>query len=302
MIIARLKGGLGNQLFIYAAARGVASRHNVPLKFDTRSGGKRDSYRRGKSLLHHFNTNIETASLYQCYESVCGRVRRGLSRNICKCLPFKYRSYVTEPGKAKSFDERLLNTKPMCDVYLDGCWQSEKYFTHIETELRQELVIVAPHDAENIAFAEKMRNENAVCIHVRQLHGVGNITNPQPLPSIRSLGVDYYQESINYIVRRVKNPVFFIFSDYPPWVQKNIRISHPTVFVTHNSIAGETKNYEDLWLMTQCKHYIIANSTFSWWGAWLSDNAGKIVIAPDPDRWDFEHFSRSLILDKWIAL
>lgn len=270
MIIARLKGGLGNQLFIYASARGIASKHNIPLKFDAVSGSKRDFYRRGKPSLHHFNTNIETASLYQCCERVFGRIRRGLSRNICKYLRFKYRFYIEEPEKIKRFDERLLNNKPICDVYLDGYWQSEKYFKHIEAEIRQELVIGTSHDAENIALAEKIRNENAVCVHARRLHGVGNVANPQPLPLIRSLGMNYYRNAINYIVKRVKNPVFFFFSDYPSWLQENIKIGHPVVFVTHNSVVGETKNYEDLWLMTQCKHYIIADSTFSWWGAWLS--------------------------------
>ncbi len=281
MIIARLKGGLGNQLFIYAAARGIASKHNISLKFDTKSGSQRDPYRRGISLLYHFNTNIETASPYECYEGVLGRSRRGLSRNICKYLPFKYRFYVDEGKIINRFDERLLNNKPICDVYLDGYWQSEKYFKHIEAEIRQELIIVTLHDAENIAWARKICNENAVCVHARRLHGVGNVGNPQPLRSIRSLGMKYYENAINYIVERINNPVFFFFSDYPPWLQENIKIGYPAVFVTHNSVSGETKNYEDLWLMMQCKHYIIADSTFSWWAAWLSTNHNKIVCAPE---------------------
>lgn len=173
-----------------------------------------------------------------------------------------------------------MNNKPIRDIYLDGYWQSEKYFKHIESEIRQELKIVTPHDAENIVLAEKIRNENAVCVHVRRLHGVGNLANPQPLPSIQSLGMDYYQNAIDYMIKKVKNPVFFFFADYPQWLQDNINISYPVVFVTHNTVAGETKNYEDLWLMTQCKHFIIADSTFSWWGAWLCEHTEKIVCAP----------------------
>ena len=299
MIIARLKGGLGNQLFIYAAARGIASKHNIPLIFDTISGSKRDFYRRGKPLLHHFNTKIEAASVYQCYEGVYGRIRRIISRNICKYLQFKYRFYVTESGNIKRFDERLLNNKPIWDVYLDGYWQSEKYFKHIEDEIRQELTIVTLHDKENIALAERIRTENAVCIHARRLHGVANVANPHPNPSIKPLGLSYYLSAINFIGERIKNPVFFCFSDYPAWLQENMKLDYPVVFVTHNSVVGETKNYEDLWLMTQCKHYIIADSTFSWWGAWLSTNTYKIVCAPSIT---FGLFNRDWIPKDWHTI
>jgi len=299
MIIARIQGGLGNQLFIYASARGIASKHNIPLKFDTISGSKRDFYRRGKPLLHHFNTKIEKASLDQCYENAFGRIRRVLSRNICNYLPFKYRFYIKESGKIKRFDAELLNNEPIFDVYLDGYWQSDKYFNHIEADIRQELTIVTPHDAENIALAGKICNENAVCVHARRLHGVGNVANPQSLPSIRSLGMNYYRNAINYIVKRVKNPVFFFFSDYPSWLQENIKIAYPVVFVTRNSVIGETKNYEDLWLMTQCKHYIIADSTFSWWGAWLSTNTDKIVCAP---ALALDRFNQDWVPKDWHTL
>ena len=299
MIIARIQGGLGNQLFIYASARGIASKHNIPLKFDAVSGSKRDFYRRGKPLLHHFNTKIETASLNQCYENAFGRIRRVLSRNISSYLPVKYRFYIEESGKIKRFDAGLLDNKPIFDTYLAGYWQSEKYFKHIEAEIRRELVIVTPHDASNIALAEKIRNHNAVCLHARRLHGVSNVTNPKPHPSIKPLGLNYYVNAANFIAERIDNPVFFCFSDYPTWLQENMKLDYPVVYVTHNTEDGETKNYEDLWLMTQCKHYIIADSTFSWWGAWLSTNPDKIVCAPSLA---LERFNQDWVPKDWHTL
>lgn len=296
MIIARIQGGLGNQLFIYAAARGIASKHNIPLKFDAISGSKRDFYRRGKSLLHHFNTKIETASPYQCYQNAFGRIRRVLSQNICNYLPFKYRFYIKESGKIKRFYAGLLNNKPIFDTYLDGYWQSEKYFKHIEADIRQELSIVTPHDAENIALAGKICNENAVCVHARRLHGVGNVANPQPHPSIKPLGMSYYVKAINFIVERIANPVFLCFCDYPSWLQENMKLNYPAVYVTHNTIEGESKNYEDLWLMSQCKHFIIADSSFSWWGAWLSPSLDKIVCVPEIA---LKRFNQDWILNDW---
>jgi len=210
----------------------------------------------------------------------------------------KYRIYINESKESGKIMDEILKNKPIFDVYLDGYWQSEKYFKHIETEIRKEMIITTQHDAENIVLAETIRNENAICVHVRRLHGVGNVENQQPLTTIQSLGMKYYNCAINYMIKNVKNPVFFFFADCPQWLQDNINISYPGVFVTHNTVSGEAKNYEDLWLMTQCKHFIIADSTFSWWGAWLCENTEKIVCAPRQGY----RFNQNWIPEDWHVI
>lgn len=298
MIVARMQGGLGNQMFIYAAARGIAAKHGLALKFDTMSGSKRDTYGRGEMLLHHFNTRIEAVGHHESFEDRLGRSRRFLVRNICRWLPFQYRVYVEEAHETKHFDERLFSSRPTRDIYLHGYWQSEKYFKHIENDIRKELDFVTPHDAQNVLLSQKIRSTNAVCVHARRLHGVGNIVNPKPLPGIQSLGLAYYQKSISYVIERVENPVFFFFSDYPQWLQDHLRVPYPAEYVTHNTVPGEAKNYEDLWLMTQCRHFVIADSSFSWWGAWLSVHPDKIVCAPTAGL----RFNQDWIPKDWRAI
>jgi hypothetical protein len=113
---------------------------------------------------------------------------------------------------------------------------------------------------------------------VRRLHGLPSKTDAKSNPSISSLSVEYYKKGIEIIAQKITDPVFYCFGDYPQWFVENIKIDYPITIINNNK---EEKDYEDLWLMSLCKHFIIANSTFSWWGAWLSNYHDKIVIVPD---------------------
>jgi hypothetical protein len=164
---------------------------------------------------------------------------------------------------------------------MEGYWQSELYFKDIEKELRDELQIKSPHGPVNIKMAENIQNSQSVCMHVRQLYSMPKTSKAVPLdhrdPRANFVGIDYYNKAVRLIVEKVKNPHFFVFSDYPERTKKNLCFDYPTTFVDHND---SDKDYEDLWLMSGCKYFIIGNSTFSWWGAWLSSFENKIVIAP----------------------
>ena len=277
IVIARIEGGLGNQLFIYAAAKRLSVRNNVPLKLDMLSGYLDDPYRR-EFCLHHFNIEAEVASSRDSYISWWGHRRRYLARKINRIIPFPYRFYIEEE---KPFDSRLLELRVSHRVYLQGYWQDERYFKDIEDIIRKDFTIITGHEEKNVELARRISQSNAVCLHARRSK------YEYALPRT------YYQEAIKYVTREVEDPHFYCFSDDPEWVAGNLDIHFPVTIIGHNR---EGKDYEDLWLMTQCRHYIIANSSFSWWGAWLNPNPDKIVVAPA--NWGYD----TAIPEEWQAL
>ncbi|MGB7913160.1 MAG: alpha-1,2-fucosyltransferase [Desulfobaccales bacterium] len=300
MVVARIKGGLGNQLFIYAAARRLSLKNNVPLKLDIMSGFQRDYFQR-KYRLHHFNIKGEVASRHRSFDGIFGRVRRQILKKMAKFTKFEKRRYITQefPG----FDPRLLDFKVNGIAYLDGIWASEKYFKDIEGVIRDDLKMVAGHDSRDLALAAKIQSGNSIGIHVRRLRELPGNGEAEPNPSSPALTVDYYKRGIDIIAGKVADPVFYCFGDHPQWLSENIKMDFPLVVVNHNK---DEKDYEDLWLMSLCKHFIIANSTFSWWGAWLSDHHDKIVITPggnnDSTIPGMEIFHRDAILSGWLKI
>lgn len=290
MVIARVFGGVGNQLFIYAAARRLALKNGVPLKLDITSGFVRDDYQR-VYCLHHFNIKADIATTYESFESFLGRERRYIKREMAKLLPFEKRTFIQE--QSLGFDPRLINLKVKETIYLEGYWQSEQYFKDIEDVLRQELTIIPPPGSETLDIAKRIKQTNSVSLHVRCYNEVPKDRRTQVLP------LDYYQHAIQAMAQYISNPHFFCFSDSPEWVQEYLHTGFPITFVVHNSLQGNEKAHEDLWLMSQCRHHIIANSTFSWWGAWLSMNAKTIVICPKFfDGWGHD----GLIPENWHTL
>lgn len=158
--------------------------------------------------------------------------------------------------------------------YLDGYWQSEKYFSDYEERIREEFSVRAPLDGRSLELAEQMRERPSVSVHVRR----GDyFSNPVTAAVHQVCDVEYFQRGIAYLGERLENPTFFVFSDEPDWARDNLRIPYPTTVISHNDAS---RNYGDLRLMSLCDHHIIANSSFSWWGAWLDPSSDKIVVAP----------------------
>lgn len=290
MVIVRLIGGLGNQLFQYAAGRRIAYFHDVPLKFDI-SWFERVKSR--KYSLSHFNI-IEDIASSDDITRLKGKTGIGkfISRFFEVGRPYYERSAVRE--QFLHFDPNIL--KVSGNVYLNGYWGSEKYFKDIEDILRRELTVKTEPSAINIAMAERISQVLAVSMHIRRGDFVSNPITHQ-FHGLCSL--DYYNMAIDRIAQMVEKPYFFIFSDDPQWVQENLNPKYPVTFVTHNSAE---KDYEDLRLMSMCKHHIIANSTFGWWGAWLNPDPQRIVFAPR--QWFNEPGldTRDLLPDGWIKL
>jgi Glycosyl transferase family 11 len=283
MIIARIKGGLGNQLFCYAAARRLALANNAELVIDHVTGFARDYEYRRQYALDHFHIPCRKATPKERMEPF-SRYRRYMAKFITRRQPFQQRRYVEQEGN--DFDERLLYLKPLGNIYLDGLWQSESYFKDVAQIIRDDLRIISPIDAMNHKIAEEICNSNAIALHVRWFDAPGSVL-------VNNISIDYYQNAIAFLEEKIDTPRYFLFSNAPEASLESLDLPKGRVtFVTHN--RGDENAYANLWLMTLCKHFIIANSTFSWWGAWLSDSPSKVVIAPDLDRFEEQNHWRSL--------
>lgn len=268
-IIARIKGGLGNQLFCYAAARRLALANNAELVIDDVTGFARDRRYRRKYALNHFHIPVRKATPSERLEPF-ERQRRGFMKWLSRRRPFAERRYVEQEGI--DFDERFLALKVKGVLYLDGLWQSEGYFKDVEQTIREDLRIIAPIDALNQRMAEEIHNSPSVALHVRWFDAPGSTLT-------HNVSADYYQRAICLMERKIESPRYFVFSDDPEAANATIILPDGRVtFVSHN--RGDGNGYADLWLMSLCRHIITTNSTFSWWGAWLAAQKPQIVIAP----------------------
>ena len=158
--------------------------------------------------------------------------------------------------------------------YAVGYWQSERYFKSVETSIRQAFSFKIPLDGKNTEVADKISKGNAVSLHIRR----GDYANDQATHAVHGLlPMRYYQMAVTHAAQFLESPRFFVFSDDIGWARANLNLNYSCEFIDHNRGAD---SYRDMQLMSLCDHHIIANSSFSWWGAWLNPDPGKIVIAP----------------------
>lgn len=292
-VIVRIWGGLGNQLFSYAAARRLALVNNSELVIDDISGFCRDYDYQRHYQLDNFNIPFRKASPAERLQPF-GRYRSWLKRKLSAFRPFDKRHYLTQEGM--DYDPRLLEIKVKGTLYISGYWQSESYFKDIESIIRKDLEITGLVDGYNDAISKQIKFCNSVAVHVRWFHAPGSI-------SVNNLAVDYYQRAIKLMEQSVPDAHYFLFSDNPSAALKHINIpADRLTCISHNK--GDKIAYMDLWLMAQCKNFIIANSTFSWWGAWLGSSVENVIIAPGYELregvawWGFN----GLIPERWIKI
>lgn len=276
MIIVKLSGGLGNQMFQYAAARRLAEVNNTELKIDLNSF-KTDNLR--KYELDKFNISAKQAlpeNLDLVNLSVPNRFLKRKINLEPAAFPFMRRKwpvrYINE--RHFHFDPMILNLGD--NVYLDGTWQSEKYFSDIEETIREEFSFKSSLFNNKEIFQE-IKSTSSISLHIRR----GDYaTNPKTNSYHGLCSLDYYNKAVEYIAEKVKDPHFYIFSDDTKWAEENLTINHVVTVIS--GIYTKT-GFDDLRVMSMCKNHIIANSSFSWWGAWLSKHHDKIVVAPN--RW-----------------
>lgn len=280
MIIVKLIGGLGNQMFQYAIGRHLAYINDTELKLDT---SEFKTYKLRKYELGCFNIVEKFASDTEIKTF-------NLKRKFNIFFSNKNTSY-NEKEKFK-FDNKIFDLKG--NIYINGNWQSEQYFKDIEHVIRQDFTIKKRPDGNNKQLINRILGSNSISVHIRRGDYVENkITNQVH----GTCDLDYYHRSIECIIEKIKNPHFFIFSDDHLWAKNNLILKFPSEYVSHN--IGK-KDYEDMRLMSLCKHNIIANSSFSWWAAWLNPNKNKIVIAPKKWINDQKLYVKDLVPKTWL--
>lgn len=291
MIVIKLQGGLGNQLFQYATARALAIRHNTCVAFDT-SLLLTVSYKTTNRKFELDNFNIQAKPIRLIDKLAFGLIKIPFKNYIKKLIRWLINSKnYTEINF--TFDPQIfINTGKQ--TYLKGYFQSEFYFDHIQTEL----FTLIPKSKSISTIEKQIRACNAVSLHIRR----GDYAKNWLINEFHGLlPVEYYHNAINYLLRNDPEIHIFVFSDDIEWSKQNIISLQKVTFVTEN--IGVT-DYKDLILMSQCKHNIIANSSFSWWGAWLNQNPDKIVIAPK--QWFKDRNAQKEVYDllpkSWIKL
>ena len=291
MVTVLLSGGLGNQMFQYAAAKALAKRLNTDLAIDTYNLSKKT-----QTTVRNFELDIFDTE-YKFTSSLKGKL-------LIKGRPFiqKHRDFFLKLGFFT--DTYAILYQPVFEkikgnILMSGYFQNEKYFKSISQEIHTGFSFKVPLKGENIEIATRIAQTESVSVHIRR----GDyISNKHAASNFITCDKEYYRKAIAHISTIHTTSSFFVFSDDMEWVRDNIDFGGNTVnFIDWNK---DSLSYIDMQLMSLCKHNIIANSSFSWWGAWLNRNKEKIVIAPD--KW-FVDEKKNLLLDSfypdgWIKL
>jgi len=292
MVITSLIGGLGNQMFQYAAGRALSLERDVPLLLDV-SAFLNYQLHQGFELERIFNCKCEIASESDVEEVLGWQYSSGIRRILSRTSmsAFRRKKFALEPHF--QYWNGIENVPSDC--YLAGYWQSDKYFLHAGGQIREDFSFKLPLDRKNLELAKQIAETQSVSLHVRRGDYVKDIKN---MKTYEVCSVDYYVRAVNYILTKVENPFFYIFSDDVDWVRCNFDVNINCCYIDHNK-AGES--YNDMRLMSLCQHHIIANSSFSWWAAWLNFSKDKIVVAPK--KWFLTSVDvEDLLPVEWIRL
>lgn len=283
-----LKGGLGNQLFQYALGRNLSLLNKTTLLLDITSF--KDDKLRSYSL-DAFNICAQIAPPSPKNIFLSSLIHKIHFMNL-----FKYfrpsKSFIVE--NRFNFQPEILNCP--ANAYLDGYWQSHRYFDAIAPIIRSDLTLKDPLSKTFAILKSQIQATNSVSIHVRR----GDYANNPVTTNYHGLcSLDWYQQAFGKMQSLVKNAKYFVFSDDPDWVTANLKLNAPTAYILP---SADGKEAHDLYLMSQCKHNIIANSSFSWWAAWLNPNIQKNIIAPKIWFSGADHDTKDLIPNDWIRI
>ena len=252
MILTQVTGGLGNQMFQYAIGKAISLQHNDILKLDTTTYDKYKPHNGYRLNALNIDENIATNK---------------------EVAFFRLLSRIPEiSGKRRIKEQERTIYDPMVfqhkNIYLNGYWHNEDYFKHIRDILEREFTPKESLKMTSLNYLNQIRATNSISVHIRR----GDYLKH---PNLGVLDLNYYKHAINFFLEYQKNSIFYFFSDDINWCKENFSFVDQKIFIENTS-----SEVEDLHLMTNCRHNIIANSTFSWWGAWLNNNVNKMVIAP----------------------
>ncbi len=269
MIVARIEGGLGNQLFQYAFGTQLAAHHQTELVLDLSSYSNKPAH---GYLLDSFSVGARELRLDE-RKRIPGRYRDGTrdsKRSIFQAFNLGGNEFRRLREKPFGFSEKYLRAPN--DSYLVGYWQSELFFRDVTTSVRAQFRPSVPLSIETLKIRDRMLNSSSIAIHLRR----GDYITSQPMAA-RNLSLNYYKKCIlSQLESRPKSEVY-VFSNDIAWCRQNLDLPCPVQFVEHTTTVTA---YEDLWLMTAAECMVIANSTFSWWGAYLGERRNQTVYAP----------------------
>lgn len=285
MIRVKIFNGLGNQLFQYACGRAIQEKYGGDLYLDISDfKTNKRSFRLDKFKL---NENINFLNKDNTFSNIR---KNKLLNVIYKIIPNTSFKIQSKFGKYLYFGEEYkeIENNFTNNYYLYGYWQSEKYFSNIKDKIKSEIQL-RDELSSDIKLINEIEKCNSVAIHVRR----GDYLTNKLYKDI--CDKDYYKNAINVIKEKIEKPIFFIFSDDCKWVEENWFLDENVFFVNDNY-----EDYEELIIMSKCKHFIIANSSFSWWGQYLSENSNKIVVAPK--RWYNNDKKVDIFMNEWIKI
>ncbi len=317
MIYLEMAGRLGNQMFRYSFARKLSIMSKKELIIDFDRVYKKDEYKetagwtnslklfKAKDFFYEKNNSkkeyfYKNANLMQLIVYFYFRIMsRLLKKNKSKLRKFqlkmqpllnKYNLFFLELGYY-NYDLSHLNSTKV--IYVCGCFECSKYFDDIKDTIKDDLTPTKEIEEKNKELIKKINDTNSVCVTVRRGDFVENKKNSD---IYNICDRKYFDKAVDIMIKKLKNPTFFIFSDDVEWAKQNINFQGYPVF----SEDGTDSVDEKIRLMSSCKHFVISNSTFSWWAQYLSKNDNKIVISPN--IWYKNNISSDLIEDDWIKI
>jgi hypothetical protein len=289
MIATTLSGGLGNQMFMYAMVRAMSLRNGTDVAFNTQFGFKNDSLYHRDLELQHFNVQLEESTL-QTFDYGVGRYVRVISRKIGRNILHPSSKFIIEQHPLR-FQKELLCEKGK-NLYLEGYWQSEDYFKDYENVIRNDFKIKTkmPDNIHNELASWRSDGRQLVFVGIRRYQECKSTT-----PGM-VLGEDYYNKAIELMETKLNNPKFIVFTQEREWAKTHVKSSCPIVFAEPKK--GDLSTIEDMFLMTQCDHAIISNSSYYWWGAWLqnTDKNNHVVVSSN------NFVNQDSVCDNWIII
>lgn len=283
MITVRLSGGMGNQMFQYAAGRALAVKNNTTVELDT-------TYLENPSPRKNFTARDYSLDVFTIEATLISHNKTPLQIFFHKIK----NKFFPAKGVERSFqfDPKVLSLGP--NAFLEGYWQSPRYFSSISDTIKNDFTLKHSLSEASRALMAEIRNTVSVAVHVRRGDYVGH--------SYHDVGITqtYYDQGLQYIADTQAIDKVYVFSDDIAWCKEHLQFPFETIYVgeEHAGIKGEGH----MMLMSACKHFVIPNSTFSWWAAWLSGYEAKIVIAPKEWFTDKSINTNDLIPEEWVRM
>ena len=301
IIVLRLEAGLGNQFFQYAFARNIQDKFGGKIIFDVRPLKRSKIF---KPTLQFFLLNRDVIVNNNTFDKVLIFFLRFwyksikiitntliTNRNLRKKIRAMCGLFIQETTRYEKYDYY----SPVPVKYISGNWMSELYFKDVKDKVKDELALNVKLSKVIIDKAKEIESQNSVCVHIRR----GDYTNAQWAPKLLVCDFNYYQRGIDFINKEVKKPVYYVFSNTHEdisWIKENFFFNTNVVYIDMNN-----KDFEDFFLMTHCKHFILSNSTYSWWASYLSNSQNKIIVSPK--KWNNGQWDMSdIFLSYWNKL